>query len=170
MWFNNQRVLFWVCNAICLVPGEGSVGASALLPRPAGPRVGICSLSPCLGAGSRFQGPPWPLKPSRITEASSHIEGPERSPSKDSRGQRGSLCASPPPAGFAAAATHPGAGPGGRGPAVRAPVCMAPDDTCPQPRPAPASSFWSETPGLQYLHLYGAWRGWGTEACRVPGG
>ena len=30
------------------------------------------------------------------------------------------------PPGGAAAATHPGAGPGGRGPAVRAPVCMAP--------------------------------------------
>lgn len=57
------------------------------------PCVGICSLSPCLSAGSRFQGPLWPLKPSRITEASSHVKGPERRPSKDSRGQRGwSVC------------------------------------------------------------------------------
>lgn len=53
------------------------------------PRVGICSLYPCLSGGSRFQGPLWPLKPSRITEASSHVKGPERRPSKDSGGQRG---------------------------------------------------------------------------------
>lgn len=51
---------------------------------------------------------------------------------------------------------------------MRAPVCTAPDDTCPQTRPALASSFWLETPGLQFLHLGGAWRGRGKEACRVP--
>lgn len=61
------------------------------------------------------------------------------------------VCASPPPAGFAAAATHPGAGLGAR--ACRAPAARPRDVLSPGRL---SFLFLGGAPGLQFLRLRGA--------------